>query len=191
MGTFEKESAKRKKKKDIQRIVLTTVALTGALSVALVAPNALGAMAKLGLIPTKRQKESIDGARDRLIRKRLLRKNEQGLLCVTPLGERELLKMQIRKEGLPRPKRWDGRWRVLIFDIPDYRRGLRAKVRRNLHTAGFVLLQKSVWVYPYDCEDFIALLKADFKIGKDMRYIIADTIEGDGIYRKQFDLLKR
>jgi len=57
-----------------------------------------------------------------------------------------------------------------------------------LHAVGFVLFQKSVWVYPYDCEDFIALLKADFKIGKDMRYLIADTIEGDASLRKAFNL---
>ncbi len=53
---------------------------------------------------------------------------------------------------------------------------------------GFVRLQDSVWVYPYDCEDFIALLKAELKIGKDVLYAIADTIEHDKGIRRHFNL---
>lgn len=53
---------------------------------------------------------------------------------------------------------------------------------------GFVRLQDSVWVYPYDCEDFINLIKTDFKIGKDLLYIVADKIEGDKSLVKFFKL---
>src|SRR3989344_5509248 len=49
-------------------------------------------------------------------------------------------------------------------------------------------LQNSVWVYPYDCEDFISLLKADFKIGKDVLYIIVEKLENDWHLRKFFNL---
>ena len=53
---------------------------------------------------------------------------------------------------------------------------------------GFVRLQDSVWVYPYDCEDFIALLKAELKIGRDVLYAIVDTIEHDKNLRQHFNL---
>lgn len=53
---------------------------------------------------------------------------------------------------------------------------------------GFVRLQDSVWVYPYDCEDFVALLKAELKIGKDVLYAIVDTIEQDKNLRRYFNL---
>jgi len=53
---------------------------------------------------------------------------------------------------------------------------------------GFVHLQDSVWTYPYDCEDLIVLLKADFKIGKDILYMIVDELEGDWRLRKEFGL---
>ena len=55
---------------------------------------------------------------------------------------------------------------------------------------GFVRLQDSVWVYPYDCEDLIVLLKADFKIGKDVLYMIVDELQGDWERRKEFGLAK-
>jgi hypothetical protein len=53
---------------------------------------------------------------------------------------------------------------------------------------GFVRMQDSVWLYPYDCEDLIVLLKADFKIGKDVLYMIVDSIEADTTWRKHFKL---
>jgi len=49
-------------------------------------------------------------------------------------------------------------------------------------------LQDSVWVYPYDCEDFINLMKADFKIGKDLLYVVADKIENDKFLAQHFKL---
>ena len=87
-----------------------------------------------------------------------------------------------------RPKRWDSRWRVLIFDIPEYRKSLRDKIRNTLRMIGFVHLQHSVWVYPYDCEDLVALLKADFKVGKDMLYMIVEELEGDYKLKSHFDI---
>ena len=50
-------------------------------------------------------------------------------------------------------------------------------------------LQDSVWVYPYDCEDIIGLLKTDIGVGKDLLYMIADEIENDRHLRENFGLL--
>ena len=78
---------------------------------------------------------------------------------------------------------------MLIFDIPEYRKGTRDKIRYTLQTIGFVHLQHSVWIYPYDCEDLITLLKADFRIGRDMLYMIVDSLEGDATIKKRFGLV--
>lgn len=188
MGEMEKKSRKRLKKKNLKKLILNTVAGAGVLGMAVVAPQALGAMAKLGMLPAKRQRESINAARDRLLKQKLLARDSNGMLRITNLGERELQKIEALQGRLPKPKKWDGRWRILSFDIPNRREPARFKIRHSLQTAGFILLQRSVWIYPYDCEDFIALLKAELKIGKDMLYIIADTIEGDAAYRKHFNL---
>jgi phenylacetic acid degradation operon negative regulatory protein len=40
----------------------------------------------------------------------------------------------------------DGKLRVFIFDIPEQRKDVREWVRASLVAAGFVMLQKSVWV---------------------------------------------
>lgn len=57
-----------------------------------------------------------------------------------------------------------------------------------MRTLGFARLQDSVWVYPYDCEDVMALLKADLKLGAAMLYMVVEHIENDTHLRKQFSL---
>lgn len=77
---------------------------------------------------------------------------------------------------------------MVVFDVPERQSRVRARLRAVMREIGFVRLQDSVWVYPYDCEDFITLLKAELKMGKNVLYAIVDTIEQDKNLRQQFDL---
>ena len=187
MGMLEESGRRKTKRKNIKSFVLGAVGIAGLLGVAVIAPNVLGAMGKLGMLPSRRQKEIINRARDRLIRQGLL-KRKDGFLQLTPKGTAALRHLEVREFKIVRPRKWDGKWRVLIFDIPEYRKGLRDKVRRTLEAIGFVRLQDSVWVYAYDCEDLVALLKADFKIGKDMLYMIVEELEGDKHLKRHFGI---
>ncbi|HEY4501671.1 MAG TPA: CRISPR-associated endonuclease Cas2 [Candidatus Paceibacterota bacterium] len=172
---------------DLQNIILSTVAVAGVIAVGLLAPNALGAMAKLGLIPGPRQREIINASRARLVARGLL-KYEHGKLRLTPKGKAQLRRLRLLDYKLKKPKRWDKKWRVLIFDIPERRKVTRNRVRAVLSRLGFERLQDSVWVYPYDCEDVLTLLKADLRVGKDMLYMVVDSIEYDGHLRARFAL---
>lgn len=187
MGTLETENARRAKRKNLQHLVLESVYVAGLIGAALVAPNVIGAMKKLGLDPTERQVESINVARKRLIQKGLLR-YENGLVRLTREGERRVRMADLASALESKPKKWDGKWRMLIFDIPERRKSLRHKVRHTLISIGFHRLQDSVWVYPYNCEDLIALLKADFRVGKDLLYLIVEDIENDRAIRAVFGL---
>ncbi|HEY4508745.1 MAG TPA: hypothetical protein VJC13_00465 [Candidatus Paceibacterota bacterium] len=187
MGTLEERSRKRRRKENIQKAILTTVKVAGLLTVATVAPNSIKYLKSLGIVPNKRQKEVIGKSRDRLIDNGLL-KYENGFLSLTKKGEVkiQILEQQDWKTDIPR--KWDKKWRMLIFDIPEGRRPLRDKIRRTLFSIGFLRLQDSVWIYPYPCEDLVNLLKADFKVGKDLLYLIVDFIENDKNFRKTFNL---
>ena len=187
MGRLEAESRKRNRRANIQKLLLASAAVVGGISVALVAPGVLGAMGKLGLIPSARQLEIIKRSRSRLVARGLLVYQDH-LLRLTPKGERVLRHFELHDFKLRRPKKWDRKWRVLIFDIPERRKNLRPKIRYTLLAIGFVRLQDSVWVYPYDCEDLITLLKADFKIGKDLLYLIVDSIENDAHLKSHFGI---
>lgn len=88
--------------------------------------------------------------------------------------------------GQTRKKRWDGKWRILIFDIPEKRREIRERVRNTLIDIGFLKLQNSVWAYPYDCEKIVTLIKADLRIGKELLYLIVEALEGDSLLKNKF-----
>ncbi|MEK7613811.1 MAG: CRISPR-associated endonuclease Cas2 [Patescibacteria group bacterium] len=185
MGNIEKESLKKRRPGEIQRLILCAVATTGILSVALVAPNVLGAMMKLGIVQKKRSKESVYAARKRLVKNGLLNERN-GQITLTKKGERVLSMYHIPLPG--KRVRWDKRWRVLIFDIPEKKRGYRARVREALRLYGFIKLQQSVWAYPYPCEEFVTLLKTEFKLNRELIYMIVENIENDIAIRKHFSL---
>ena len=185
---MEKESLRRTRNSELKRIILDTVKLAGLVSVFVVAPNVLGAMAKLGIIRSPRQKDIVTRSCDRLVASGLLTW-EGRKLRLTNKGESVLRTLEAREYAIQKPRRWDRKWRVLIFDIPEYRKGTRDKIRYTLQTIGFVHLQHSVWIYPYDCEDLITLLKADFRIGRDMLYMTVDSLEGDATIKKRFGLV--
>jgi len=187
MRPIESEAKRKRKNRNFKKIILTTVAAAGLLSVALVAPNTLQAIEKMGFLPKPRDREIIKRSRSTLIKKGLLQ-SKDGFLRLTPKGESFIQRLEMADFKIKRPKKWDGQWRVLIFDIPEKRRALRDKIRITLVAIGFARLQHSVWIYPYDCEELVTLLKADFKIGKDLLYMVVDSLENDGWIRSYFGL---
>ena len=187
MEIIEEKFRRRKRKSDIQRAVLTTIKMAGLLGVALLAPNAIQCFKALGFTPSKRQSEVIKRSKDNLIKDGLL-KYEGKFLCLTAKGETRLEFLEVSDWKVDKPKKWDGKWRMLIFDIPEKRKLLRNKIRFTLISIGFAKLQKSVWIFPYPCEDLVNLLKVDFKVGKGLLYLIVDSIENDRSFRKSFNL---
>ncbi len=106
---------------------------------------------------------------------------------ITEKGKR-MLQIETERGIMEEKKKWDRRWRVVIFDIPEKRKSIRTRLRRFMGEYGFVRLQDSVWIYPYDCEDLIALVKTNFRIGADVLYMIVERLERDKYLREYFAL---
>lgn len=188
MGNLEQKSRKRGKRKNLQQVILATIGTVGVLGIGMLAPNVIGAMAKLDIIPNKRQKEYISSSANKMVKKGLLKYNGK-FYELTSLGKTLLRRWEFGNFKFNKPRKWDRKWRVIIFDIPDKKRRIRDHIRYLFKSAGFYLLQESVWVYPYDCEDIIALLKTDFGVGKDMLYLIVEELENDRHLREEFSLI--
>ncbi|MHB8520893.1 MAG: hypothetical protein ACYDH9_09050 [Limisphaerales bacterium] len=50
-------------------------------------------------------------------------------------------------------RRWDGLWRMVLFDVPTGQNAQRERLRRHLRDKGFGYLQNSVWITPHSLED--------------------------------------
>lgn len=189
MRELEEKNRKRVRKENLQKIILGSVATVGILGIGLVAPNVIGAMNKLGILPNLRRREYISSSASKLV-KRGLMKFENGYYQLTDEGEKILRRWELSDYKLKKPKRWDRKWRIVIYDISEKKKG---KIRRQIfdlfRNVGLYRLQDSIWVYPYDCEEIIGLLKTDYGVGKEILYIIADEIENDKYLREYFDII--
>lgn len=177
-------------KKDYTEAILATIAAAGILSVGLIAPNAVQMFA-----PILRKKKKYNPTY--YLKQKLQRLVSNGMVVVelsndipvarlTDKGQYELQKLKLKHH--PQDTFWDGKYRLVIFDVKEKRRATRDALRRELFSFGFYRLQNSVWVYPYECRDYVDLLKADLRIGKDILYIESDFVENDWLLKKVFGL---
>lgn len=192
MGIVETNAYIKRRKGYIQQAILMTVGIAGVVLVATIAPNAPAALAKLPSIKRAQLKARYRTALGRLAAQGYVefeKRDGKPYARITDTGRKKLeFTLEKEKLDLSKKRRWNGRWRVIIFDVPERRRKTRDRLRFLMQELGFVRLQDSVWVFPYDCEEFITLLKAELKIGSAVLYMVVEEIENDKHLREHFNL---
>lgn len=174
---------------DFKKVILMTIATAGILTIAVLAPNALQFL-KPFLKQNKKYnlKYYLNQKAQKMIQNGLLKietENGQQFISLTNKGERKLLYYKITEK---KKQKWDGKWRVVIFDVWENVRYKRNLLRMEIKDFGFIQLQRSVWIYPYECAEFIELLKTDLSFGKNIRYMIVEKLDYDKNLRKNFDI---
>jgi len=179
----------------VGQAILTVAALTTFVGFAAVVPGTLRVLKSFGFDKKalKRREHYINDSLERLLEKGLLAiavKNGIKSIKITATGEKKLRRFET--EGLleNKPKKWDGKYSVVIFDIKENNRLSRDDLRYMLLRFGFVKLQNSVWVYPYPCKGAINLLKKYLEVKDEVIYMTVESIENDNWLRKKFDLPK-
>lgn len=112
--------------------------------------------------PKLDQKERFQKSLQRLRKRNLIfgeRRGKRVIFALTDKGTKEAKTIKLKLEMAKRNK-WDGKWRIIIFDIPEKLRGKRDFLRQELNHFGFMQLQRSVWGYPYKLpQEFVDLWK--------------------------------
>lgn len=172
-------------------ILLSVVGAAGVISIAAIAPGALGIIRPLARYnrryQTARYLEGVVGTLQRRGYIKVRYERGEAKAVLTEKGKVFLLRHTLR-ERTHRSQKWDGKWRLVIFDIHEFKRGQRDRLRQSIVRYGFLRLQNSVWVYPYECEEIVTLLKAEGGIGQEMLYIVSEKIENDGWLKQRFGL---
>jgi len=113
----------------------------------------------------------------------------QMYISLTKEGKKKAGRFQIDDLKIKKPKKWDNKWRILIFDIQDKQKAKREALRGKLKEMDLYQLQKSVWVYPYDFKKEIVLLREFFGLEDgEMKIIEASKIENDEPLREFYKL---
>lgn len=181
-----------KPKSEIVKDTLKWLLTAGAISVAMTSPyfinNLLKSYKRWEKYPKKKTYNAFY-----LLRKQgcinFTIKNHQIYISLTEKGRKKAGMFQINSLKMNRPKKWDKKWRLIIFDIAELKRVYREAFRGKLKELGFYPMQKSVWVFPFDCEAEIELLKDFFGLSDDeIKFIVTEKINGDSKIKEIFQL---
>jgi len=84
--------------------------------------------------------------------------------------------------------KWDRKWRIIFFDIPEKKRKYRDYLRTVIRSIGFLEFQKSTWIYPYKVPSFLKELLFEDNIRQYTRLITTSDIEYDKDLRRKFNI---
>ncbi len=119
------------------------------------------------------------------------REDAKGIVTVKLIedGQRQVLRYEFDAMTIDRPRRWDKKWRLVIFDVPDKKKKAREALREKLKELGFHQLQKSVFVFPYPCDKEINFVVEVFEVRPYVRLIEATRITNEADLKLKFDLV--
>lgn len=128
----------------------------------------------------------------RLNKKRLVELTQKGddlYIKITENGRKLIKNFDYDNLTLPRPKKWDKKWHLVIFDIPEKKNKERRAFSLKLKNMGLYPLQESVFIYPHDCQNEIDFICEFLSISQYINYCIVENItKKEGELRKIFNL---
>lgn len=174
----------------VSKILLATIALGGILCIGAVAPNVIGAMGKAGYCTRPMKRTSVSATISRFKRNGLVYlESKKGVVTIklTDKGRKQVFRFtdQVR---IQKPLIWDRKWRVVVFDIPVKKNGEHALFRRKIKNLGFQQVQKSVWAFPYKCEDEVLFFAKELRIENTVEIFTVQKMIHEKELRKRFDL---
>ena len=162
----------------------------GLLTTALVAPNAVQ-LFKYFVPKNSRDRWELKRTFSRLENSGLVKRkttNGDDYYSLTLMGSNRAKRYKLDSMKIVPQKKWDGLWRIVMFDIPEDKMMARRAINLILKKLGCVQYQKSVFITPYPCEKEIDFVGECFEARKHLRIIVASEVEGSDKIKKALKL---
>ncbi len=116
------------------------------------------------------------------------RQNADGTVTMTlaRAGKKRALAFRIETMKIKNPPRWDGMWRVVLFDIPERQKKAREALRTHLTQIGLKELQKSVFIHPHPCADEVDFIVELYQLRPFVRQLTAKAVDNEIHLKHQF-----
>lgn len=128
-------------------------------------------------------------------KKRIENLEEKGLIYLSgdkvklsAKGKKLLYRISSEDVVIEKPKKWDGIWQIVSYDIPVENNQERDYFRQKLEDWGFEKIQKSIWILPYECRETIAVLAKSQGINRYVLYFNTTHIPNEKKYLDLFGL---
>jgi len=139
---------------------------------------ALGEKLSSDFYDDRKVKQAFNGLRRyRYIRH--VKKDNRNTYFLTPKGETRLHNILIEDIEIKKHRKWDGKWRLVMYDLPIRFKKARNAFRWKLKDLGFFQFQKSAWIYPYPCEGEVMFVAEFWGVKKHIEILEVDKILDD------------
>ena len=182
---------KKHTKGGLGKTILKGLVVGGLILVALGGSPSVSQIMKLFGAQNSNERQRVNTAIRSLRKKRLVKisyEKDKEIIQITRGGRSRVLTYNIDDIKLKKPQKWDGHWRVVTFDIPNTKKKARDAINMKLKDLGFLPIQKSIFVSPYEAINEIDFIGEHFMVRKNIKYIIAKKIEGDSELKRRFGL---
>jgi len=110
------------------------------------------------------------------------------VMTLSEEGKKQIVHYHIDKMQIEKPARWDGMWRLVLFDIPERHKKGRDALSAKLKNIGFYSLQKSVFIYPYECKKEVDFIVEFFEVRPFVRFLLVKETDIDLDLKHNFKL---
>src|SRR3989344_6709303 len=168
-----------KKPKIRTQDILKVLAASGIISLTLIAPSIPFALMQFYKSWKKANSADIGRIIKRLQKQEMIsiQENKDSITIeITEKGKHRVLEYDF--ENIKRKaKKRDGKWRLIIFDIPEGKKRNRDAFRKKLLQLGCIWLQDSVFVSAFPCKDEVDFLSNYLEISDYVTVAVVEKIE--------------
>lgn len=177
---------KKYQRDEIKEIILSTLLIVGVIAIAVTMPNAVQ-LFKYFKPRNAYERTRIRQSVSRIEKQGLIREKDGGFILTTK-GERKAMQYKIESMRIARQKKWDGKWRMIMFDIPENKKMARRAINLALKRLGCVQYQKSVFVTPFPCKNEVDFIGDYFEVRRNIKLLLVGELEDDGVLRNNFGI---
>lgn len=174
--------------------ILLIIGVTGFVAASLVMPGLPKALSPF----LKKQYKKWGHFNQRRLRSELSRLEKRGVIekvsqdgqivfRMTDKGKDKLIKYHLDEISLKKGS-WDKKWRLVAYDISKDKKNQAEAFRSLLKKMGFLKLQKSLWLTPYQCDQEIEFLRNLYSLGSDVTVLTITGLKGETAYKQYFGL---
>lgn len=106
-----------------------------------------------------------------------LHSGQQDYARLTREGKKKATSVKLENEQTLLNPTWDGKWRIVLLDLPESRKQERESLRYLLKKAGFLMVKNSVWISPYPFEHLFMNIKKDLELTTELMILVSDQID--------------
>ena len=197
---FELTEKQIERLKTVGEVVLAVATIAGGFSLNLIAPNIFETVNKTPWArKTYRSRDTKWKDQQRKITQsiyylkrhgyvQLIPEGEDFKVKITKRGRKKVRRMQFENLQVSIPKSWDGKWWIVVADVPKEYRYKADEFREKLKAMYFYPLQRTVWAFPFDSRDEVDFVAAYYWIERFVTLMEVSRLdpEDEGNLKKFF-----